>query len=117
MRHQHRLRLAREHDRAQPALSQRARDGAETEKAKLEQLTLKITKAAGENDKLFGSVTNMELEALLRHEGFTIERRRILLGENIKALGDYEIDVRLHRDVTATLKVSVTKREEDEASA
>jgi large subunit ribosomal protein L9 len=91
----------------------RERHGAEAEKDKLAKLTLVIEKAAGENDKLFGSVTSMELEALLRHEGFTVERRRILLSENIKALGEYAVDVRLHRDVTATFKVHVKKREEE----
>ena len=76
-------------------------------------MTLTIAKAAGENDKLFGSVTSMELEVLLRDAGFVIERRRIQLGENIKALGEYAINVRLHRDVTATFKVNVVKQEEE----
>ena len=88
------------------------RHGAEAERDKLNQLTLTIPKAAGENDKLFGSVTSMELEVLLRDAGFVIERRRIQLGENIKALGAYSVDVRLHRDVTATFKVNVVKQEE-----
>ena len=91
----------------------RERQGAESERDKLNQLTLTIAKAAGENDKLFGSVTSMELEVLLRDAGFVIERRRIQLGENIKALGEYSIDVRLHRDVTATFKVNVVKQEEE----
>ena len=55
----------------------------------------------------------MELEVLLRDAGFVIERRRIQLGENIKALGAYSVDVRLHRDVTATFKVNVVKQEEE----
>ena len=91
----------------------RERQGAEAERDKLNQLTLTIAKAAGENDKLFGSVTSMELEVLLRDAGFALERRRIQLGENIKALGEYAIDVRLHRDVTATFKVHVVKQEEE----
>ena len=92
------------------------RVGAEAEKAKLDALTLTIEKAAGENDKLFGSVTTMELEALLRHEGVTIDRRRLKLDDAIKAIGSYNVGVRLHRDVTATFKVNVVRREEEQSS-
>ncbi|MEE2788625.1 MAG: 50S ribosomal protein L9 [Myxococcota bacterium] len=92
----------------------RERVGAEEEKAKLDALTLTIEKAAGENDKLFGSVTTMELEALLRHEGVTVDRRRIKLDDPIKTIGTHHVSVRLHRDVTATFKVSVVRREEEQ---
>ena len=91
----------------------RERQGAQAEGDKLNQLTLTVTKAAGENDKLFGSVTTMELEVLLRDNGFVVDRRRIQLSENIKTLGDYTVDVRLHRDVTATFKVKVVKQEDE----
>jgi large subunit ribosomal protein L9 len=91
----------------------RERQGAQAEGDKLNKLMLTVTKAAGENDKLFGSVTTMELEVLLRDAGFVVDRRRIQLSENIKTLGDYTVDVRLHRDVTATFKVKVVKQEDE----
>ena len=53
-----------------------------------------------------------EIEALLRDNGFTVDRRRILLDENIKALGEYDIGIKLHRDVTANIKVLVVARPE-----
>ena len=90
------------------------RKGAEGQKSELDSIVLKIEKAAGSNEKLFGSVTSMEIEALLRDLGHRIDRRRILLDDNIKALGDYNIDIKLHRDVTATIKVQVVAREESE---
>lgn len=93
----------------------KARAGAEGEAAKLSRVELTISKAAGENDKLFGSVTAMEIEALLRERGFEVDRRKILLDENIKSLGDFEVDIKLHRDVRATIVVRVVPRGEDEA--
>jgi large subunit ribosomal protein L9 len=90
------------------------RKGAEGQKAELDSIVLKIEKAAGSNDKLFGSVTSMEIEALLRDLGHRIDRRRISLDDNIKALGEYNIGIKLHRDVTATIKVQVVAREESE---
>ena len=92
----------------------RLRDEATGVKAKLEKVSLNIEKASGENGKLFGSVTAMEVEALLRESGFDVDRRKIQLWENLKALGDYDIDIKLHRDVVATVKVSVTAKAEQE---
>ncbi len=90
----------------------KARTAAEGVKSKLDKLVLTIDKAAGENEKLFGSVTAMETDALLREQGFEIDRRKLGLNENIKSLGEYPIDIKLHRDVTATIKVNVVAREE-----
>jgi large subunit ribosomal protein L9 len=92
----------------------KARAGAEGEKAKLDEVVLTVEKSAGENGKLFGSVTAMEIEVLLRDNGFTIDRRRIQLDENIKSLGEYDLGVKLHRDVVASIKVLVVARPESE---
>lgn len=92
----------------------RLRDEAVAVKEKLEKVSLNIEKASGENGKLFGSVTAMEVEALLRESGFDLDRRKIQLWENLKALGDYDIDIKLHRDVVATVKVSVSATAEQE---
>jgi large subunit ribosomal protein L9 len=96
------------HDRQQlEARVSKLRDAATSEAGKLSNVSLTIEKAAGENGKLFGSVTTMEVEALLRAQGFEIDRRRILLGEPIKALGETAVEIKLHRDVRASIKVSV----------
>lgn len=76
-------------------------------KTKLDKVTLTISKAVGENEKLFGSVTSMEIEARLKEEGFDIERRNIQLTQNIKTAGVFEVPVKLHRDVVSTIKVHV----------
>ncbi len=81
---------------------------AMTEKEKIEGLHLTIAARAGEEGKLFGSVTNLDLERALHERGFAIDRRRILLTEPVKQLGDYSVTVRLQPEVDANLKFSVT---------
>jgi len=70
-------------------------------------LSLVIPMKAGEEGRLFGSVTNMQLEKALKAKGVTVERRKIHLAEPIKTVGDYEVPVRLSADLTVPLKVSV----------
>ena len=74
---------------------------------KLSAVSLTIPVKAGEEGKLFGAVTSLHIEKALKGKGFDIERRKIHLAEPIKALGEYEVPVRLAADVTATVKVSV----------
>lgn len=78
---------------------------------KLSAVSLTIPVKAGEEGKLFGSVTNIDIEKALRAKGFDIERRKIHLNEPIKSVGDYEVPIRLTADVTATVKVSVVAEE------
>lgn len=68
-----------------------------------------IVKKVGESDTLYGSVTNADIAEALHREGFSIDKRRILLDEPIKALGIYTIPIRLHPEVTCELKVWVVK--------
>ena len=84
---------------------------------KLAAVSLAIPVKTGEEGKLFGSVTNIDIEKALRAKGFDIERRKIHLEEPIKSLGDYEVPVRLAADVTATVKVSVVPEDGEKASA
>jgi large subunit ribosomal protein L9 len=84
------------------------RTQAVTEKERLENLQLTLTAHAGEEGKLFGSVTNLDLERALREQGYVIDRRRILLSEPIKQLGDYSVIIRLQPEVDANLRFSVT---------
>jgi len=78
---------------------------------KLAAVSLIIAVKTGEEGKLFGSVTNMDIERALREKGFDIERRKIHLDEPIKNLGDFEVPIRLAADVTATIRVSVVPEE------
>jgi large subunit ribosomal protein L9 len=77
-------------------------------KEQIEALMLKIEARAGEEGKLFGSVTNIDIERALRERGFTVDRRRIALVEPIKQLGDFTVTVKLESEVEAHLKVNVT---------
>jgi large subunit ribosomal protein L9 len=63
----------------------------------------------GEEDKIFGAVTSQDIAQLLQEKGFDIDRRKIVLEEPIKALGIYEISIKLHPEVVATVKVWVVK--------
>jgi large subunit ribosomal protein L9 len=85
---------------------------AEKVKDKLEKLSLTAEVQTGEDDKVFGSVTAANVASLLSDQGFEIDRRKIALGEPLKALGVYTIEVKLARDVTAALKLWVVKKEE-----
>ena len=89
--------------------SQKARvqKHANTLSDKLKEVSLVIAARAGEEGRLFGSVTNMDIEKALKAQGVEVERRKIHLTEPIKTLGEYEVPVRLTADVQANIKVSV----------
>jgi large subunit ribosomal protein L9 len=76
-------------------------------KRKLEALHITIGAHAGEEGKLFGSVTNIDIERALREKGISVERRKIHLAEPIKQLGEFTVPVRLQPEVEASLKVEV----------
>jgi large subunit ribosomal protein L9 len=77
--------------------------------SRLSQLSLTAVRKVGENEALYGSVTNSDVGELLEKQGFSVDKRKILLDEPIKALGIYEVPVKLHPEVTATVKVWVVK--------
>ena len=84
-------------------LSQEAADV----KARIEALTCSFVHKASEEGKLFGSVTSMEIAEALAAQGVEIDRRKILLDQPIKTLGEHEVDIKLNAGVNATIKVSV----------
>ncbi|MGA2714341.1 MAG: 50S ribosomal protein L9 [Bryobacteraceae bacterium] len=74
-------------------------------------VTVTISRKAGENDQLFGSVTAADISDALTVQKYNVERRKIQLEEPIRALGEHKVTVRLHRDVTAEITVNVTREE------
>jgi large subunit ribosomal protein L9 len=84
---------------------------AEALVAQLDAIALSFTRKTGENDHLFGSVTSSDIAQQLEEKGFTIDRRKIHLDEPLKSLGDFLVPVRLHREVTAHVKVVVQAEE------
>ena len=89
------------------AKAERDRKAAEGAASKLDGVTVTVRARAGEEGRLFGSVTNLDVERLLAAKGFTVERRRILLEEPIKQLGTFPVVVQLGRNVRATVQVVV----------
>ena len=80
---------------------------AETLAQRISALEIEIARRVGENDALYGSVTSADIAQALQTKGFEIEKKRIHLGEPLKALGETTIPVKVHREVTAQLKVKV----------
>ena len=76
---------------------------------KLGAVSVQIERAAGEEDRMWGSVTGKDIEEAFHKRGITIDRRRLVLPEPIKRFGAVEVPLKLHHDVTASLKVEVTK--------
>ena len=85
------------------------RGAAETVGARLAALEITITRKVGENDQLYGSVTNGDIADVMKEKGFDVDRRKILLPDPLKALGETMVPVKLHRDVTVQVKVTVAK--------
>jgi large subunit ribosomal protein L9 len=85
-------------------------------KERLEAFELEVTARAGEEGRLFGSVTTANIGELLAERGFVIDRRRIELKEPIKALGEHVVPIKLHREVIASVKLTVRAEGAEEAS-
>lgn len=94
-------RAAKRQDRA----LQEARERAD----RLGTVTLTFARAAGEQDRLFGSVTAQDIAEALAKEGVPVDRKRILLAEPIKALGEVRVPVRLHADISTEVRVAVVR--------
>ncbi|MCL2778183.1 MAG: 50S ribosomal protein L9 [Polyangiaceae bacterium] len=87
----------------------KAKKEAQALAEKIGALTLTVARTVGDDDKLFGSVTTKEIEVAAKAAGVEIDRKKMHLSEPIKALGTFEIPVKLMTDVVATLKVEVVK--------
>jgi len=88
------------------------RETAEQQAELVKEVTLEFARKVGEHGLLYGSVTSLDIAEALAARGYEIDRKRINLREPIKEVGDYEVPVKLHREVTANLKVVVKKEEE-----
>ena len=78
---------------------------------RLEQLQLEVEAKAGEEGRLFGSVTPIQIAELIGEKGVEIDRRKIDLAEPIKEVGDHSVPIRLHREIIAKVKLKVTAAE------
>jgi large subunit ribosomal protein L9 len=92
-------------------LVREAKDRAEAAAlaAQLQALSLSIAKKTGEGERLYGSVTSMDIADLLKGQGISLDRRRIGLDTPLKTLGRHRVPIRLHPEVVAEVEVTVTK--------
>lgn len=89
----------------------KAKEQAEKIKEKIAEMVVTISQKAGEEDKLYGSVTTMDIASRLEKQGIAIDRRKIALSKPIKTLGEFEVPVKLYPEVTGSIKVVVTPEE------
>ncbi len=87
----------------------KAREEAQAAADRIAALELAVATRASEDGRLFGSVSAQDIVEFLERHRVPVEKRRVLLEEPIKALGEYQVPIRLHHDVTATLRVAVTR--------
>jgi large subunit ribosomal protein L9 len=93
------------HSAARRAATEKAQ--AEALALKLEPVVLDFTRKSGEAGHLFGSVTSADIATALAAKGFEIDRRKIVLDEPLKSVGDFKVAIKLYREVTASIKVTV----------
>jgi len=103
------LATVQEAARRQQQKAERQRAEADTLKRKIEGRSLTMQLSLGAEDKAFGAITTHDVCEALAREGITVEKHAVHLEQPIKSLGIYEIPVRVHPDVTATLKLWVVK--------
>lgn len=87
------------------------KDSAQTLAELLNTVTVTVSRKAGENDQLFGSVTSADVAEGLAAQGYTIEKRKIALADPIKLVGEYQVPVKLFREISANVKLVVNKEE------
>jgi large subunit ribosomal protein L9 len=89
----------------------RVKKSLEGEKSRIEALSLEIAVQVGEEGKLFGSVTAVQIAELLAAQGVSVDRRKIELAEPIKEVGEHRVPLRLHREVVAAVRLNVRAAE------
>jgi large subunit ribosomal protein L9 len=89
--------------------SAKEKAGAEELSKQFDGLSVSFQRRSGEHDQLFGSVTSVDIADALEKKGFNVDRRKVQLHEPLKTLGEFTIPVKLHKDVTAHLKVVIEK--------
>ncbi|HWB33571.1 MAG TPA: 50S ribosomal protein L9 [Acidobacteriaceae bacterium] len=103
----------------QSAVRKLAKEKIEAEELSklLENVELVFERKVGENDHLFGSVTSADIAGQLAEKGYTVDRRKIALEEPLRSLGEFHVPIKLHREVTSHLKVTVKAEPGDESES
>lgn len=85
---------------------------AEAIAARLTSLEIVFQRRVGDTEQLYGSVTASDIADLLKGKGFDIDRRKLILPEPLKSIGEHTVNLKIHREVTVPLKVTVAKEEQ-----
>lgn len=91
------------------AKADKLRTGAADVAERVNNASITIAVRVGENDKLYGSVTSANIADALAEQGIEVDRRKIVLADPIRALGQFEVEIKLHPDVHAAIKLSVVR--------
>jgi large subunit ribosomal protein L9 len=110
-------RMIEEQQRVLAKRETREKTSAQSEASTLDGLELRFERRVGEHGILYGSVTALDVAEALKKKGYAVERRRIGLRDHIKEVGEYDVLIKLHRDVTPTIKVKVVKEGGEEVAA
>jgi len=89
----------------------KARDNAEKIKEEMLDMVITVSQKVGEEDKLYGSVTSMDIAAQIEKMGISIDKRKIILDKPIRSLGEFDVPIKLHPEVTGSIKIVVTPEE------
>lgn len=103
------VKQAEHQQRVAQAIRRKQLSGAQALANKLENVAVSIRRETGDDEKLFGSVTNRDIVDALAAEGIEVDRRQVQLVEPIKSIGLFNVPVRLHRNVTASVRVYVIR--------
>ena len=90
----------------------RVKEEAEKVKATMEEVVLTFSQKSGEEGKLYGSVTSMDVASQLKEQGIDVDRRKIVLEKPIKELGEFQVEIKIYPEVSAAIKVVVKADEE-----
>lgn len=104
------LKLKEKLEASKAVLEEKNKKEAQDLAKKLQSESFTLTLEATAEDKLYGSIDAQELEKLLKSEGYDVDKKNILLAEPIKSLGAYNVDLKLHPEVTAKIKVWVVRK-------
>jgi len=102
--------------RRKKILAKRTKDKEEAEgvREKLSEITIRVKAKAGEEGKLYGSVTSRDIAQQLDAQGVEVDRRKIIIDEAIRSLGEFQVPIKLHPEVVATIKVVVEGEEKEQ---
>ncbi|MDX5321337.1 MAG: 50S ribosomal protein L9 [Bacteroidota bacterium] len=101
------LKVLAENMRQAAFKQEKIKGDAEAMAGKMNGLTIKIGAKAGANDKIFGSITSLQISQALKNEGYEVDRRKIVLDQDVKTLGSFTATVNLHREISVQVNLEV----------